>query len=69
MEKTTAGDTCRSIFRDGKEGPSAKEYTRIWISLIDRFEKERGRYAPEEETRGIRKEDRLLGDAGAHEGG
>lgn len=34
-------DTCRNVFKNGESAPSREAYTRKWIELINKLEKDK----------------------------
>ncbi len=39
MSHNAAAPRCRSIFKGDKNRPESEQYTRIWIALINRMER------------------------------
>lgn len=41
-ERTHTPSACRNIFKNGGTHPTKKEYTHIWIQLINQLERRKG---------------------------
>ncbi len=41
MNNNAAASPCRSIFKGGENRPTPERYTQIWITLINRIERNR----------------------------
>ena len=39
MNDTENVQTCKNVYKNGKEGLSKEKYTRLWVEIVNRMEK------------------------------